>query len=111
MFAEFDDFIRELTETIQKLLPELEVEIVYKRIDKVSLRIIKTQSLFIDIYANTETNRYDFSLIKDTERIFGYDNLGGWHYHPMKNPEQHIKCNEPSLMNILKEITIAMSDV
>lgn len=37
MFAEFDDFIRELTETIQKLLPELEVEIVYKRIDKVSL--------------------------------------------------------------------------
>ena len=44
-----------------------------------SLRLIITPHLFIDIYCNTRTARFDFSLIQDSTRIFGYDNLKSWH--------------------------------
>ncbi len=75
MFAEIEDFLNELKELTHKFLPDSEIEVVYKRVDKVSIRILITMGLFIDVYANTETNRYDFSLIDNNIRIFGYDIL------------------------------------
>jgi hypothetical protein len=104
MFAEIEAFLNELKELTHKFLPDSEIEVVYKRMDKVSIRILITRGLFIDVYANTETNRYDFSLIDNNIRIFGYDNLGGWHCHPFENPEIHIDCKVSSLESILEEI-------
>ncbi|BCB96534.1 hypothetical protein JZK55_14560 [Dissulfurispira thermophila] len=69
MFAEIEDFLNELKELTHKFLPDSEIEVVYKRIDKVSIRLLITRGLFIDVYANTETNRYDFSLIDNNIRI------------------------------------------
>ena len=43
--------------------------------------------------------------IKDNKRIFGYDNLGGWHYHPLNKLDEHVKCKEPSLKFVLKEMS------
>ncbi len=104
MFTAIDDFLRELDTLRQELLPTSRIEIAYKRIDKASLRIIIIKNLFIDVYGNIDTGRYDFSLIKNSKRIFGYDNLGGWHYHPLNKSDEHVKCKEPSLKQILKEI-------
>lgn len=111
MFAEIEDFLDELKELTHRFLPDSEIEIVYKRIDKISLRILIAKGLFIDVYANIETNRYDFSLIKNNKRIFGYDNLGSWHRHPVENPERHVDCEEQSLEFILKEIVALIKTV
>ena len=105
MFSNIENFLQELHNLQTKLLPTAQIKIVYKRINKVSLRIKTTTNLFIDVYVNTETNRYDFSLIKGNKRIFGFDNLGEWHYHPLNNPDTHINCKEPSLKHILKKIS------
>ena len=104
MFANIEDFLQELNTLKNEFFTDSEIAIAYKRIDKISLRIIITPVLFIDVYANTETKRYDFTLIKDNKRIFGYDNLKGWHYHPLNNPKAHIRCSVPSLKHILKEM-------
>ncbi len=104
MFADVDNFLEKLKILKDELLPDAEIEVTYKRIDKASLRILITSGFFIDIYANTETDRFDFSLIKDNSRVFGYDNLGGWHYHPSDKPDKHIECSEPSLNHLFKEI-------
>lgn len=108
MFTDIDDFLHELQGLKDALLPATEIETIYKRIDKISLRIIVTPVIFIDIYANTETGRYDFTLVKNNKknnkRVFGYDNLGGWHCHPLNNPEDHVSCNEPLLRQVLQEI-------
>ncbi len=104
MFTDIDDFLHEFQNLKDALLPATEIETVYKRIDKVSLRIIVTSTVFVDIYANTETGRYDFTLVKNNKRIFGYDNLGGWHCHPLNNPEDHVSCNEPPLRQVLQKI-------
>ncbi|MBI4379361.1 MAG: hypothetical protein HY578_09725 [Nitrospinae bacterium] len=111
MFTDIEDFLKELISLQHELLSGYRIDIVYKRIDKISLRIPIISTLFIDIYANTDTKRYDFSLIKDNKRIFGYDNLGGWHYHPLNKPDNHIKCKKPSLRHILKEITVAINSL
>lgn len=106
MFASVEDILQELSRLKYELLPESEIEIVYKRIDRVSIRVVLSPILFIDIYANVKNGRYDFSLIKDNKRIFGYDNLKGWHLHPLNVPDDHFKCEEPSsLEQIVKEIT------
>lgn len=104
MFANIDDFLKELNNLKHEFLPEPEIETIYKRTDKISLRVLVSSVYFIDIYVNVETNRYDFSLIKNNKRIFGYDNLGGWHYHPLNKQDDHIVATEPSLEQIFREI-------
>jgi len=39
----------------------------------------------------------DFALIMEGKRTFGYDNLGGWHKHPVENPEMHKYCEKPDI--------------
>jgi hypothetical protein len=60
-------------------------------------------SLFIDIYCNNGNKRFDFSLISQGNRIFGYDNLQNWHFHPYNEPNKHIFCEEPTLEQIFIE--------
>lgn len=60
--------------------------------------------MFIDIFYNPKNDRTDFALIHNTQRIFGYDNLGGWHRHPAESPESHISCDEPPLEQVFQEM-------
>jgi hypothetical protein len=48
--------------------------------------------------------RVDFALIKETERVFGIDNLNGRHRHPFGGVEQHQTIKEPALAEIFSEI-------
>lgn len=34
-------------------------------------------------------------LSKITQRIFGADNTGGWHFHPFDDPTRHDSLNAP----------------
>jgi hypothetical protein len=49
-------------------------------------------------------DRTDFALIKNGKRIFGCDNLGGWHIHPLRNPDEHESCKEPEIEDIFKKV-------
>jgi len=45
------------------------------------------------------------ALIRRDKRIYGYDNLSGWHCHPPKNLEKHIFCKKPYLEEVSKDET------
>lgn len=109
MFNDIEEFLLELDRVSTELFTGAEINIIYERIDKASVRIILNPRLFIDIYVNTDTDRYDFSLIKGNKRIFGYDNLGGWHCHPVNNPERHVECKEPTLKKVFEDIAKVVS--
>ena len=60
-----------------------------------------TEELFAEVYYNAENQRQSYALISKGQRVFGCDNLLGWHYHPRENPEQHNFCQvDPSLEDI-----------
>ena len=60
----------------------------------VKSRIFLIDSSFVEVYYNFENGKISFALIKNKERLFGADNLGFWHIHPLDSPEKHIRCNE-----------------
>lgn len=103
MFASVEEFVQELLELQSLFLPQARLETVYSRLDKVSFRLVIRASLFIDIYFNAENGRFDFTLISDQRRVFGYDNLLNWHFHPVADPDNHVDCDEPSLRKIFQD--------
>lgn len=98
-----DEFLEDIKRLKHKFLLKAKIEEIYKRIDKISLRILLRQDLFIAVYYNTQSKRMDFSLINHESRVFGYDNAGGWHYHPVEDPESHKECEEPSLEEMFQK--------
>ena len=103
MFSSVEVFLREISKLKDELFPDGRLETVYARLDKVSLRLVIKDALFIDIYFNALNGRFDFTLINNSRRIFGYDNLKSWHFHPYKNPDAHVECDRPTLRQIMRE--------
>jgi hypothetical protein len=103
MFASLQPFLDELDRMKIELFPTARLETVYSRLDRSSLRLVIAVDIFIDIYFNAENGRFDFTLLKAGKRVFGYDNLKNWHYHPVEQPDAHVKCTEPSLKLIFEE--------
>jgi len=103
MFASIDIFIEEWNRLCIQYFPNARLETVYHRSAMASLRLIITPHLFVDIYCNTRTARFDFSLIQESVRIFGYDNLQSWHCHPFNNTDTHLDCQEPTLEQMISE--------
>ena len=63
------------------------------------------EELFTEVYFNAENQRQSYALISKGQRVFGCDNLFGWHYHPQENPDQHNFCQiEPSLEEIFAQL-------
>ena len=62
-------------------------------------RIFLKDDVFVDAFYNEATGKTSFALIKNSQRIFGADNTGEWHWHPFDSPDSHLSSN--------KDITIA----
>ena len=71
---------------------------------RLEMRIVLSSDLFIDIFYGVSKKRIDFALIKATERIFGIDNLNGWHRHPFGGVKRHEAIEEPTLEEVFSEI-------
>ena len=71
---------------------------------RLKMRIVLSSDLFIDIFYGKSKERIAFALIKETERVFGIDNLNGWHRHPSGGVKQHEIIEEPTLEEIFSEI-------
>jgi hypothetical protein len=104
-------FVRELEALKQELFVDGRLEIVCSRFNRASIRLHIDASFFIDIYCNTGNRRFDFSLIHSGKRIFGYDNLPEWHYHPIHKPECHVHCDEPSMRQVLEEMASVLQSL
>ena len=104
--SQFEDRVRREAAII---FPEASLAVVERRKYLLKVRIGLGEKTLIDIFYNPKNDRTDFALIHDDQRIFGYDNLGGWHRHPAEDPKGHVPCDEPSLEQVLQEIKSLVS--
>jgi len=98
------DFFSEVTSLLKKHFKEFHIEVLIETSKSLKINIHLARNLFIAIRYNSRNGRMDFALIYHNKRIFGYDNLKEWHFHPYESPEEHIPCEKPSIEKILTEI-------
>lgn len=66
------------------------------------VRIVIKENIFIEVRNNVRNTKTSYSLIKNGNRIAGFDNLDGWHLHPIEDPKLHKKIKEPSLTAVFQ---------
>lgn len=97
-----ENFKENIEAAKDQYFPDGTLVVLKERVIFLKIRILVTEKLFIDIYYNSANNRTDYALINDKKRIFGCDNVGDWHIHPLENPEEHRKCDEPTVEEIFE---------
>ena len=68
------------------------------------IRISLVDRSFIEVYYNFETGKISFAWIRNNKRIYGADNLGYWHLHPVDDPKGHIKSGEIGFAQFLLDV-------
>lgn len=104
MIEERDKFREKIEATKEQYFPHGELKILNERLNFLKIRISFKEGLFMDIYYNSANNRTDYALIEHGKRVFGCDNLGGWHIHPFENPQEHKRCDEPEIEEVFEMI-------
>ncbi|MFZ3091085.1 MAG: hypothetical protein WA240_10755 [Nitrospirota bacterium] len=99
-----DAFLSEIKTPLKKYFAEYRFEFLLKTSKSLKANIYLRENLFIAVRYNARNERMDFALIQNNQRIFGYDNLKEWHYHPFENPDEHIPCDKPSMDKIFSDI-------
>lgn len=97
-------FLKELQAVIIKYFPDSSIDYIIKTSKSLKVNITIKKGIFVAVRYNSRNSRTDFALIEYDKRIFGYDNLKHWHYHPFNDPESHIDCDEPSIEKVFTEI-------
>jgi len=69
-------------------------------------RVILKKKRMLQVYFNEITSTIAFALIEEDKRIWGidFDNIRGWHLHPLKNPEAHQTINHMTIEEIIKTL-------
>ncbi len=71
----------------------------------ISLRIGITAGGFVDVFYNEQTGTTAYAWIRADLRVFGADNTGEWHIHPLEDPSQHELLSGPlSLSDFIRQI-------
>ena len=77
----------------------------------ISLRVSVTTGGFIDVFYNEQTGATAFALIRQGRRVFGADNPGGWHVHPLADPGQHVPLSSAmSFADFVAEVEQSVAD-
>jgi hypothetical protein len=98
-----DAFETAFRTAVAAVLPSATIERTARTVIAVKLRVALGENHFVDVFFNSRNGRMDLAVVEGGERVFGYDNLGGWHRHPLNAPEQHELCEEPSLESFVRE--------
>ncbi len=101
-------FEEQLIHGLEKYLREGNLEIFEKSIMRMKARYHVGVSLFIDVFYAIRTGKTSFAVVQKGERIFGIDNLGSWHCHPFRKPQNHEFIDEPSIEEILSQCKSAI---
>lgn len=97
------DFLDKVEKSLKKNFSKYRMEYLIKTPRSLKAKVHLEANYFIALRHNDRNGRIDVALIKDNQRIFGYDNLKQWHYHPYKNPSEHIHCDAPSIEKIISD--------
>ena len=106
--SRFEDQIRQ---EAKAFFPEALLSVVERGKYRLKIRIELDAQALIDIFYNPRNSRTDFALIHHNQRVFGYDNLGGWHRHSLEAPDTHTACDEPSVRQVFQEMQVAVSQL
>lgn len=70
-------------------------------------RIILKKFRYLHIYFNELTGTTAFALVENDKRIWGidYDNMRGWHVHPLKHPETHNEITSKTVQEIIDDLS------
>lgn len=104
---EFRARIRELSEIH---FPDADLQTRDYSKFRIKLRLVFSVNFFVEVFYAPQTAKVSFTLINDKERIFGIDNLGGWHRHPMEDPSNHLNISEPKLDEIFESLKNAKEE-
>ena len=104
---EFRDKVQELADIY---LPHANIQTKEYSKFRLKLRLSLSVDFFIEVFYSPRTDKVSFTLIVDGKRIFGIDNLGGWHRHPIENPSTHVGITEPKLEKIFESIKNAIEE-
>ena len=76
-------------------------------------RVILKKNRFLQVYFNELTGTMAFALIEGEERIWGidFDNMRGWHLHPLGNSEGHYNIAPQSIEEIIKALAEVWSSI
>ncbi|MBU0567582.1 hypothetical protein KJ693_04315 [bacterium] len=99
-----NSFLKEVQEAANRTFPQATTTYQVIRSTHLYFRAVIDEDTFIDIYFNPDTGRKDFALIHQGDRVYGTDNLQGWHYHPFNDADRHIPCQEPSAKDVFQEM-------
>ena len=102
-----DEWIAEVQEALQQYFPAHHSHITVIRGTRVKVRVQLHGNRFLDLFFREETERIDYALVSDQRRIYGIDNLGGWHEHPLEAPASHQPCDEPSPAEAIRRLNDA----
>lgn len=74
-------------------------------------RAILKKNRFLQLYFNEVTGTTAFALVEKDKRVWGidFDNIRGWHLHPLGDFETHYKITQKTIDEILNELTEAWS--
>ena len=103
-FERPEEFEAAFRAAVRGVFPGAHVYAVRLTLITVKLRLDFPGARFVDVFFNARNQRTDLSLIDEDRRLFGYDNLGGWHRHPARDPVAHESCEPPSLETFLREV-------
>jgi hypothetical protein len=98
-----NEFYHEVQKLAKEYLPAAKIETREINPFRLKMRLVLSPALFIDIFYGAGKRRIDFALIKERKRIFGIDNLAGWHKHPVGEPDRHESVKEMSLQEIFSQ--------
>ena len=72
-------------------------------------RAILKKNRFLQIYFNELTGTTAVALIEKDRRVWGidYDNMRGWHLHPLENPDTHYSIDKKTIEEIIKTLSDA----
>lgn len=93
-----------------QFLPKGTCEVQEPSFLRPKVRIVLSQDAFIGLFYAPRTMRFDFSLIVAGRRVFGTDNLGGWHCHPAGKPTVHAPIKEPTLGEVFSEMKKVLAE-
>jgi hypothetical protein len=102
------EFKQILLSAIKNCFPEADIVIKERRTVVLEARVEIDEETFVNVYFNALTNRKSYALIFRGERVMGYNNYKFWHYHPFGSPEKHVRCQEPKVGKVFKEMKEAV---
>ncbi len=103
-----EEFKNSLVALARAYFPQSTLTVQEKRSIILEARINIQEHLFVYVYFNALTGRKSYALIHKGKRIVGYDNRRFWHRQPLEDPEMHIRCREPTLDAVCKEMQEAV---